>query len=320
MKKRIAWGTSKTLYLAVANFPEAKFEYILCDFHKEPEFCGIPVKRVSALRDENRDEIEIVVFAVSNKSLRAIFARLNELGFEYKKHFILYSDFIAENFRQSVKEKLGWNLDPYLKNFATSMTLNSERMVMTTIPGTWLLTDAMQRFNGKPGDIAEVGCFEGGNALVCLQSPGWDHNKKYYLFDTFEGFPEISEHDPQAFGVGFCCIETTVQNVRDTFAIHPEAVVVEGAIPGTFPGNVPNDATFSVVFYDCDLYQPAKDTLEYFWDRMEPGGVIFLHDYAYEPTHDFSGVKKAVDAFAAKKGVPVHEFWHNTMAAVQKPA
>ena len=39
------------------------------------------------------------------------------------------------------------------------------------------------------------------------------------------------------------------------------------------------DKTFSFVHIDVDLYEPAKDSLEFFYPRMAEGGIILMDDY-----------------------------------------
>ena len=69
---------------------------------------------------------------------------------------------------------------------------------------------------------------------------------------------------------------------------------------GLFPkenSNKIKEKKFSFVHLDVDLYQGTKDSLEFFYPRMIPGGAILIHDY-----HHFSdGVKNAVDNFIINK-------------------
>lgn len=37
--------------------------------------------------------------------------------------------------------------------------------------------------------------------------------------------------------------------------------------------------TFCFVNIDVDLYQPTKDALEFFIQKLSKGGYIFIHDY-----------------------------------------
>jgi hypothetical protein len=48
-----------------------------------------------------------------------------------------------------------------------------------------------------------------------------------------------------------------------------------------------------------DLYKTTLDALEFFYPRMNPGGVIMSHDYIR------CGVKKAFDEFFKDKPEPI---------------
>ena len=41
---------------------------------------------------------------------------------------------------------------------------------------------------------------------------------------------------------------------------------------------------------DVDLYKPTKEAFRLFWNKLEVGGIMILHDYP-----SFEGVKMAVD-------------------------
>jgi hypothetical protein len=48
------------------------------------------------------------------------------------------------------------------------------------------------------------------------------------------------------------------------------------------------------VHIDCDLYEPAKAAIEFFYPRLSPGGLLIFHDYA-NPSWD--GIRRSVDEF-----------------------
>jgi hypothetical protein len=53
-----------------------------------------------------------------------------------------------------------------------------------------------------------------------------------------------------------------------------------------------------------NLYQSAKDSLEFFWPRMVKDGAIILHDYNYQRNStESTATKKAVDEFAKKNKI-----------------
>jgi hypothetical protein len=179
-----------------------------------------------------------------------------------------------------------------------------------------MFLEAINHLKEISGDVAEVGCFEGGNALNCLLSGVWNPSKHYWLFDSFEGFPAPSLHDPVAVKTGDYATTKLYGEIIAPFQAYPEVEIVKGFVPATFSA-VPSDRKFSLVFYDCDLYQPAHDTFAFFWDRLVPNGLMLIHDYFAEPA-GFHGVRQATTEFFEPRGLKVMPFWQNTMAVVRK--
>ena len=314
--KRIAWGTSKLLWLQLSYGARVDWDYVIDDFTDAKEFFGVPVRKSESLGSEVPGSFEVTVFAVASSSVTAILHKVAGMGLSYGNQVKLYSDLFADDFVQSLTDQLGWKADRSLLTFATAFTLNARTPLHTTICGTWLVLESLRRLRELGGDVAEVGAYEGGNAICALQSPIWSREKQYYIFDSFDGFPDLSPHDPSTFFAGDYATTKTVQEVMGHFSPYKEAHVIKGYVPGTF-SQVPVGAKFSMVFYDCDLYQPALDTYHFFWDRLTPGGTILVHDYFAQPG-GFEGVRKATDEFCGQKNIQPAKFWHNTMAVIRK--
>ncbi len=315
--KRVAYGCSKLLYLYLTHSGDCEFDAIVDRNYSERKFCGIDVVKPEEFENRLQPDTQVFVFAVSNSALTSIISFLSALGFQLGRNAFLYSRLFAEPFRDAVRNHLGWDADPRLLQFATAFTLNSRKPVHTTLCGSWLFLEALRRAALIPGEVAEVGAFEGGNVLCAMQSSVWPSGKAFLVFDSFEGFPDLSEVDPATFGHGDYRPQNSLGEILAPFSIYPDVRIIKGFVPGTFSG-LAADGQYSLIFYDCDLYQPALDTLSYFWDRMSPGGIILIHDYFAEPG-GFSGVKQATDLFFADKECRQGKFWHNTMAAFIKP-
>jgi O-methyltransferase len=152
----------------------------------------------------------------------------------------------------------------------------------------------IQRINKDKisGDIAELGVYKGESSqLLHLMAP----DRTLHLFDTFEGFtgtdlqPETgvaSTYSTKNFA------DTSINKVLKKIGGIPENIKVHA---GYFPQSASDvgDVTFALVSLDADLYNPTKAGLEYFYPRLSPGGVIFIHDY----NHKWEGLMKAVDEF-----------------------
>ena len=55
---------------------------------------------------------------------------------------------------------------------------------------------------------------------------------------------------------------------------------------------------FAFVHIDVDLYEPTKDSLEFFYPLLSPGGVLLCDDYG---STRCPGALKACDEFLADK-------------------
>lgn len=160
------------------------------------------------------------------------------------------------------------------------------------------------------GSVAEGGVFEGYFARkmnYCFP------DRTLYLFDTFEGFDMRSlaaDHDVnRSYDINFfddCCLD------KNSFP-HPEKVVIKkGFFPETAVGI---DDKFAFVNLDFDLYQPIFDGLNYFYPKLEVGGVILVHDYFSE---NFRGVESAVNKFCRDQNIHCMAIGDNISVAIIK--
>lgn len=73
---------------------------------------------------------------------------------------------------------------------------------------------------------------------------------------------------------------------------YPENCIIK---KGFFPDTTLDvDDKFAFVRIDVDLYTPTKAGIEWFEDRLLPGGIVIIDDYYRE---SYSGVKAAVDEY-----------------------
>ena len=130
------------------------------------------------------------------------------------------------------------------------------------------------------GQVAECGCFRGlSSYLLCsvLKSAaaGFD-GCIYRIFDSFEGLsvPQAEDAIPGTIagaedlrrntrpGKYAATLETVKNNLRD----FPGIKYFPGWIPRAFP-NEP-ETRYRFVHVDVDIYQPTRDSIEYFYPRL----------------------------------------------------
>lgn len=164
---------------------------------------------------------------------------------------------------------------------------------------------AVKSVENVEGDIAEVGVFMGGSAKIIGESKG---NKHLHLFDTFEGLPEVEEIDADNFHQGQyrSDYERTVEYLKEYENVH----FYVGLFPET-AGPV-EDKKFSLVHLDVDTFRSTKDCLDFFYPRINCGGILLSHDFGFA-----RGVRKAVDDFFCKKPETVIRLSENQCLVVK---
>lgn len=141
------------------------------------------------------------------------------------------------------------------------------------------------------GDIAEVGVYTGGSAkLICKTK----QDKSLHLFDTFEGLPDLTAKDDRSLFHKDQFNDTSLESVKNYLKQYKNVYFYKGEFPET--AKPITNKSFSFVHLDVDLYKPTLDCLEFFYPRVNRGGIIISHDYQTS-----SGVRKAVDEFFANK-------------------
>jgi len=162
-----------------------------------------------------------------------------------------------------------------------------------------LATNAVQTFPAL--SIAECGCWWGHSThiLANILQAHVDFSGRLHVFDSFDGLSEFKPQDHSEFRStqvlrnrarnGFRSDLTQVTTSLDDFPfvrIHP------GWVPTKF--FEVEDEKFGLVTIDLDLYEPIRDAVQFFYPRLQDGGLMYFDDYGYET---FPGAKIAVDEF-----------------------
>jgi O-methyltransferase len=146
------------------------------------------------------------------------------------------------------------------------------------------------------GEIAECGVYKGGSAKILAELVP---TRPLHLFDTFEGMPATDPARDLHKAGDFS--DTDLASVREYLSDHENVICVPGLVPDSL--GVTKDRTFSFVHIDLDIYSAIKSACEFFYPRMQPGGVLLFDDYGYASC---PGARAAVDEFFADKPeVPV---------------
>lgn len=158
-----------------------------------------------------------------------------------------------------------------------------------------ILYNASINTKAVKGDIAEIGVYKGGTAKLLSMVNSMHHSgKTIHLFDTFEGMPETDkEKDLHKKGdFSDVSLEGVKSFLKDCGNIEFH--------PGFFPETATpvEDKRFSLVHIDVDIYKSIIDCCQFFYDRINKGGIIIFDDYGFLSC---PGAKEAVDEFFKDK-------------------
>ena len=181
----------------------------------------------------------------------------------------------------------------YLERFGEDQGFNTDRR--------WNLAEAMKLCWDVMGDTVECGSYKGaGSYLICKLNLKTNANRLHHIFDSFEGVSEPSNCDGSYWKKGLMATTETelIENLHD-FDGHFKTY--KGWIPERFSEVA--HLKFAFIHIDVDLFEPTRDSLSFFYDRLQPGGVLLCDDYGFTTC---PGATRAVDEFLSNK--PEHMF------------
>ncbi len=152
------------------------------------------------------------------------------------------------------------------------------------------------------GDFVECGVYRGAMSRMIVHYIDFATmpRKRFYLLDTFNGFPDASLTDEESRRRRPADFGDSLAAVRETFREFPNVVIVPGTVPETLAAV--NADKVCYLSLDMNAAAPEIAAAEYFWPKMSSGAVIVLDDYGW-PYHEVQ--KREFDAFAERHGVKV---------------
>jgi len=161
----------------------------------------------------------------------------------------------------------------------------------------YLLREIARAVKDIPGSIAECGCYEGASAFFMA---GENPDVPLHLFDSFEGLSDPVDEDnakePDILRWKRGDLRSTEEKARSVLSSFENVYFHRGWIPSKFD-EVAREQ-FRLVHIDVDLYEPTRDSLEFFYPRLSPGGAIVMDDYGFSTC---PGAHRAATEYMADK-------------------
>lgn len=153
--------------------------------------------------------------------------------------------------------------------------------------------------NGTPGAIVEMGCYVGTTSLFIqrlLQGTG----RVFHVYDSFQGLPEKIHKDASPAGEQFkpgALLATKQQFIKNFKQAGLQLPVIhKGWFNRLTDADMPDEIAFA--FLDGDYYESIADSLQLIENKVSPGAMIIVDDYASEA---LPGARRATDEWLQQK-------------------
>lgn len=160
------------------------------------------------------------------------------------------------------------------------------------------------------GDFVECGVFVGFMSSAVMKHLDWDtRGRMFYLIDTFagpdaaqlsagelqSGRKEEMDHLREIGGYRY-----SLESVQRNFREWKNVQLIKGLVPDILKECPAEKMAYLHIDMNCAL--PEVAALRFFWNKLVPGGMILLDDYAFS---GFDEQHKAMDALAEELGVEI---------------
>lgn len=155
----------------------------------------------------------------------------------------------------------------------------------------------IKQFRHVPGSVVECGVWKGGMSAGMVEVAGRD--RRYYLFDSFEGCPKAQEIDgpkarawqqdtqgPLYYNNSSADIGFSQEVMR--LAGADRCSITKGWFDQTLPG-FRAEGGIAILRLDGDWYDSTMTCLIHLFPQMNEGGLIIIDDY-----YAFEGCARAV--------------------------
>lgn len=157
----------------------------------------------------------------------------------------------------------------------------------------WSMVEQVSKLS--EGAIVEIGVWRGGSGgLLARRARECGIREKVYLCDTFQGVVKAGDKDPSYTGGEHADTSlATAQGLLFETLKLDNVHILQGIFPDD-TGKELEEMRFRLCHVDVDVYQSAKDIIEWVYPRMVKGGVVVFDDYGFDTC---AGVQKYVDEF-----------------------
>lgn len=143
----------------------------------------------------------------------------------------------------------------------------------------WMLVEQARKLEGA---LLEVGVWRGGTGiLMATRARQCGIDDCVYLCDTFKGVVKASTKDSTYRGGEHADASSEIVEKL----VHSLGLDNIKILEGIFPDQTSQfikESRFRLCHIDVDVYDSARDIVNWVWDKMVIGGIVVYDDYGFE--------------------------------------
>jgi len=150
---------------------------------------------------------------------------------------------------------------------------------------TWAANKALN----LEGDFVECGVYWGIlSKMICKYTDFDTKNKKFYLFDSWGDTTSKDENHKDY-------PKDIYEDVKRNFSAYPNVYLIRGLVPNVLERVEINKIAYLSIDMNGNIAE--RMTLEKYYDKVVPGGVIYFDDYGW----NFPGLRETINDFFSDK-------------------
>lgn len=182
---------------------------------------------------------------------------------------------------------------------------------------------------GKPGVILEFGVQWGGVLSILSNLRGiyepYNHQRKIYGFDTFEGFVDVSDKDATGHKKGdYATYKNYEQELIEILENHEKSsplshikknFLIKGNASVTINDWLSENSGIAIglAIFDMDVYKPTYDVLKAIKPRLFKGSILVFDEFSCDI---WPGETRAVDEVFGLSNLRFEHFPHQPSCAI----
>lgn len=204
-----------------------------------------------------------------------------------------------KSLRTEVEQQVGKNIESIFLNCSDNVEIKLENFTKYVrrqhLKRFLALYEVFKLVLPVKGSVIECGVWRGFSLMAWAKLSTMlepeNLTRRIYGFDTFEGFPSVHDIDQSAFKtnergeLSSDSYDELFQLIKeydaDRFLGHIGKVeLIRGDMAKTIPEFIERHQHLmvSLLFIDCDLYEPTRTALEHFLPRMPKGAIVAFDD------------------------------------------